>query len=122
MGKFVDVETKHLLSAPQRELDFDKGTIAKLRKYSLYRNNTIILTVVNIAFQDLFYNFECSLRRTGVNNVLYFALDKNITQVLQQVNKAYANAGIKRELLYIYTSKYDFPEKTSYKQKRFLEV
>lgn len=46
-------------------------------------NNTIIIVPTNTAFARLAINFNCRMRTLGINNVLHWALDESVAEILR---------------------------------------
>jgi hypothetical protein len=101
----------------------DVATVTELRKRALRNNNTIYLTVVNEGFEDMFKNYECSLRRLGIDNVLYQLMDPPSVHLLRFINAANEDNGQPLSLLAFYDpNRVQSGERSFYKSKNFIAV
>jgi Nucleotide-diphospho-sugar transferase len=82
--RFTSVIPKPL---PNRD-GSETAEIARLRHLisGLALNNTIIIASANTGFIRLALNFHCSMRKLGITNVLFWALDEAAANVLDANN------------------------------------
>jgi hypothetical protein len=100
---------------------FDADVIKELR--SKARRGTVLLTPVNLGFEAITKNYECGLRRLGIEGVLYHILDTNTSTMLHRFNQEYINGGVKRRVLGHFDSTHLVSsDRTSYKETSFLKV